>query len=648
MTLFLPRRVISICVLALALPLSVSSQESKLALEKPPAAAAPESPFTIERLETRVRFEADGASRREVHTVVKINSETGARQFSRLHFDYNRAFEQIEIPVLRILHANGGSTEVLPSAIADQPNPAVVDAPAYHDVRRKSVRILGLAPGDTLEYRVVTGVTHPPLAPDFYFTHSFSHAADAGVESVEIDLPASRQVQMAAIPLPITEKSGEGADARILYRWSSATGTDKPPHEAEALGLTLTTFSSWEQLSSRLASLLRLPESASPEVATKIAELAGNTRSPQERVQAIYEFVSQRIRTVDIPPGTTGFHPRPPAEILASGYATPEDKLVLFSAMAGARVTTALVATGNAPEGAPPTPSAFHRVVALAAIPSINFWLDPSLEVLPFRMISSQLRGKRVLLLRSEKADAGENIWETIPAGLPFPATQHVSVSGSLSAAGNLALHVKYALRGDNELLLRIAFHRAAREQWKGLAQLLSLSDGFRGEVSNVRASDPLATREPFTVEYDITQTHFVNWSKRRVRLPIPLPTLGLPEAPAKARPSDSQRIDLGTPLEVETRVALRLPPSTTTRAPVPTAVNRDYAEFASVYAVRKGVLTASRRLKFLLHEIPASSAADYAAFVHAVQNDEAQEFLLERAKATAAPSRPATPRKPN
>lgn len=632
--------------MAFALP--AAPQEPKITLEKPAPLAAPELPFTIEKLETRVRFEADGASRREVHTVIKINTEAGARQFGRLNFEYNRRFEQIEIPLLRIVHANGGTTEILPSAIADQPNPAVVDAPAYHDVRRKSARILGLAPGDTLEYRVVTAIGRAPLAPDFYFTHSFSHAADASVESVEIDLPASRQVQMAAGPPPITEKSGEGADARILYRWSSAIGTDKPPHEPEAHGLTLTSFSSWEQLSSRLASLLRPPEWASPEVAAKIVELAGNARSPQERVQATYEFISQRIRTIDILPGATGFHPRPPAEILASGYATPEDKLVLFAAMAGARVVTALVATGNSPEGAQPTPLAFHRVVALAAIPSINLWLDPSLEVMPFRMISSQLRGKRALLLRSEKANAGESIWETIPAELPFPATQQVSVSGSLSTAGKLALTVKYALRGDSELLLRMAFHRASRDQWKGLAQLLSLSDGFRGEVSSVTASDPTATREPFTIEYDIAQPNFVNWSKPSVRLPIPLPTLGLPEASARMTPSDSQTIDLGSPLEVEAKLTLRLPPRTKVRTAVPTAVRRDYAEFASAYAVRAGVLTASRRLKFLLREIPAARAADYAAFVHAVQNDEAQEFALERAKATPGPSRSAAPRKPN
>src|SRR5882762_10342280 len=136
--------------------------------------AEPENPAQIELLETRYRFEANGDSRKDAHTRVKINSELGVRQFARLNFDYNRAFESIDLPLIRITHPSGGTVDILPSAITDNPNPAVANAPAYQDVRVKSVRILGLAPGDLLEYRVITTISRHPLAPDFYLTHDFS------------------------------------------------------------------------------------------------------------------------------------------------------------------------------------------------------------------------------------------------------------------------------------------------------------------------------------------------------------------------------------------------------------------------------------------------------------------------------------------
>jgi hypothetical protein len=633
--------------------LTASAQEPKVALEKPAQTA--EAPFTIELLETHVRFEADGSCRRVVHTIIKIHTEEGARQFARLNFDYNRAFEQVEIPLLRVLHANGGSTEILPSAVSDQPHPAVADAPAYHDVRRKFARVLGLQPADTLEYRVVTTVSHHPLAPDFWLTHSFARSETVTHETFELDLPASRQAQMRINPETpaVSERSGEGPDARVVYRWlRSSSATSPTPSEKQPPSRTpdleLSTFTGWQALAERLAQLLQLRVEIPQDVAAKAADLVQDAKTLDERIRANYEFVSQKIRTVSLPLGATGFRTRAPSEILASGYASPEDKHVLFAALnnsfCGPARAALVVSPTSAEPGSVPRPGIFDYLLTETGYPSVNFWMDLSLEVAPYQMISAQLRGRRALMADPALID----LWTTVPESIPFHAAQRVNIAGSLDAAGKLTAHVKYALRGDNELVLRIAFHRAERKQWKGLAQLLAISDGFRGEVNNVVVSDPLATREPFTVEYDIGRPRFANWSKSPARLPIPLPTLGLPEAPAKASPSASPAIDLGTPLEVQTQLTLRLPPRTTVRAPVPTSVQRDYAEFASAYSTRPGVFTASRRLKFLLRAIPASRAQDYAAFIHAVQNDEAQELTLERAPTSQTTSRPAAPHKPN
>ncbi len=139
-------------------------------------ATEPANPAQFELLETKYRFETNGDSRKEVHAVVKINSELGVRQFARLNFDYNRSFQSVEIPVVHIAHANGGTADILPSAITDAANPAVEKFPAYQDVRVKSVRILGLQPGDSLEYRVITATNNSPMAPDFWLSHSFNRS----------------------------------------------------------------------------------------------------------------------------------------------------------------------------------------------------------------------------------------------------------------------------------------------------------------------------------------------------------------------------------------------------------------------------------------------------------------------------------------
>ena len=630
--------------------------------DQKPASAAVQTPAQIELLETHIRFEADGASRKEVHARVHINTELGTRQFARLSFDYNRGFEMVEIPLARITHASGGTADILPSAVTDQPNPIVVDASAYQDIRRKTVRILGLQPTDVLEYRVVT-TSHAPLAPNFYLFHTFAKDAIVTQEQFELDLPSSRAVQLRVNPAttPSYEgKTGEGSGSRVIrrweYRWSSPEGKAKSSQDVSAQpDVALTTFTSWKQLSTRLAEKFEATENIAPPVIEKSNDLTKSAEKPEEKIEAIYDFVSQKITTVELPLESNGFRPRAPAEILSSGYATPEDKMVLFSALTLAAKMPAIVALAGAPNAAEkmlPRPSMFTHALVWTGTgkDGPGFWLDPSMEVAPFRMIGANLRGKPAfLLLPDTKENSSLSPWLTVPVDLPFAASQQVNVDAVLAEDGKLSAKVHYSLRGDNELLLRVAFHQTAKEKWQDLAQLLSISDGFRGQVTNASASDPSNTTQPFSVDYEIDMPKFVDWSKKPVRIPALLPQLGLPDASANAvAGAAASAINLGTPLDVDTHATLQLPPGTTAHTPTGTSVERDYATFASKYAMQGPdstgnlTLTASRRVHFLLREVPASRVMDYKAFVHAVQNDEAQDFTLERATSADDHAKPA------
>jgi len=642
--------------------------------DKSAVKSAPKIPAEIELLETRIRFEADGSSRKEVHARVKINDELGARQFARLNFDFNRAFEQVEIPLVRITHPSGGTADVLPSAITDTPNPAVSNAPAYQDVRVKSVRILGLAPGDTLEYRVITTVSHHPLAPDFWLDHSFDRTGVVLQEIFELDLPASHKPDMRinpATPTTSTDKSGEGDASRAIYRWK-ITAKDLPTKsenlsadsEQSVSDVSLST-EAWEPLSIRLdekltpgakpmESIGSSEESTQelsrkfrvePEVTAKALELTKETQTNREKLQALYDFVSQKIRTIDLPLGATGFAVRPAKEISASGYATPEDKFVLFSALASALKFNAVAAlTGYCDEKGLPRPSVFKHLLISASDSKTDFWLDPSLEVAPFGVIPANSGKCAFVLNRAFIAmNSTPHVWRQLNAVLPFPSTQKVTIDAKLHTDGKLVTKAKYVVRGDNELLLRVAFHQTPKEDWKNVAQLLAMSDGFRGQITNVTTSDPYATHDPFTVEYEITQPKFVDWSKKPLRIPALLPLLGIPDPPAKPTAGSAPKpIDLGTPLDVEVTATLHLPDGTVAQVPAGTSVARDFATYTSQYSAKDGNVTASRHLNFILREIPADQAADYNAFLRTVQNDESQAFTLERPEQNAA--KPQTP----
>ena len=120
-----------------------------------------------------------------------------------------------------------------------------------------------------------------------------------------------------------------------------------------------------------------------------------------------------------------------------------------------------------------------------------------------------------------------------------------------------------------------------------------------------------------------------------------------MPDLPGKVASSDkSSTIDLGTPLDVETRVTLHLPPHTSVELPTGTIVDRDYATFVSRYNTDSGTVTAVRHINFIHRQVGADRVPDYAAFLHAVQTDQAQLFTLTRADGSSTTAA-STQRKP-
>jgi hypothetical protein len=646
---------------------------------KPAAAPAPtptaDTPAQIELLETKIRFESNGDSRKEVHTRVRINSELGARQFAHLNFNFNRAYEKVEIPLVHIAHASGGSADILPSAITDQADPAVGDAPAYQDIRVKSVRILGLEPSDVLEYRVITTTEYESTKDsnrNFWLDHSFDRTGVVTHEIFSLDLPASSFIKdealETALPTPANPRTlrsrtdvgqiyispethessrkveGTGKDARLIYSWD-VKPADLPGHKAASddSDVVITTYSSWDQFQHELQVGLSVHSSTLFYAKTQAAIQKSNSQPGPPEV-ANYNLVSTKVKTVDLPLDLARFGKREDEAIMSSGVGTPEDKIYLLTAliMGGKRTRMLLVSSSDAPEKQLPRPTLFTQILLEIDDGKRTIYLDPSLEVAPFGMIRPDLRGKKALDL--SKSCSGASCWKTITGELPFSSTQRVTVDATITSEGALNAKVKYSMRGDNELLLRLAFHQSARDKWKDVAQLVSLSDGFRGKITSVSASDPLATKLPFTVEYEISQPKFVDWSKKPVRIPAPLPVLSVPDLPGKAAGSEkASTIDLGTPLDVETRVTLHLPTGTSVELPTGTIVDRDYATFVSRYNTDSGTVTAIRHINFIHRQVATDRAPDYAAFLHAVQTDQAQLFTLTRAdgSATTAASTP-------
>lgn len=630
-----------LCILSL--PAAIAAQQQPSPPTAAQSTAAPsaqkeappdysQEPFVVEQYTTVVRYENDGTGEQYFSERIRVQSDAGVQALGELVFGYNSANEQLDVRLVRVRKPDGSLVDAAPDAVKELTAGVTRDAPVYTDYKEKHITVPSLRPGDTLEYEIVKRLLTPLAPGEFWFEHSYLDEVIVLDERLEISVPHGRSINLKSPTLSPDKTEEKG---RTIYRWKHSNLTrpsdddqakkTKESSEPKSPGVQLTTFSSWEDVARWYAKLQRDRVQPDARVRAKTEELIKGRESELAKIQALYDYVSKNIRYVSLSFGLGRYQPHLAAEVLANQYGDCKDKHTLLAAMldaAGIKADAVLIPSSRKLDVSLPSPSQFDHVIT--AIPQGDdlLWMDTTAEVAPFRLLTSQLRKKSALLVPPD--GAGKIV--VTPADPPFLQIQHVTIEGQVSDLGKLTARLHYTLHGDSEVVFRSAFRSASQKRWKEIGQAILNLDNLQGEVSSIKPSDPSDLQNPFTIEVEFSEPNFLDWSRKKAKVDLPLPAIGLPSV----EEDTSDTIDLGSPLDVTLSLTLSLPANLTAQAPVAVTVTHDYAEFTSTYQFEGHTLKASRSLRFKMRELPASRASDYLAFARAVQADEGQSLALE------------------
>jgi tetratricopeptide (TPR) repeat protein len=651
-------------------PVPTKAKKGAKAAQSKPADAAPSKPeepkhdysqeaFVVEQYRSIYHFENDGTGRKETIARVRVQSEAGVQQWGQILVGYNSANERVEMDYVRVTKADGSVVKAGEDAVQDLSAPLEQQAPVYTDYRQKHITVPGLRPGEVLEYHIVT-VIHTALAPgEFWAEYEFDKNNIDLDEEVDVDVPSDR---------PLKLKNKEGKDPKIseehgrrLYHWTSShleredDQKDKEKDKAkdkkkkkrnpddERPDIQLTTFVSWEQIGRWYAGLEKDRRAPSTEVRAKADELTKGLDNDLDKVQALYDFVAKNFRYVSLSLGLGRYQPHASGDVLHNQYGDCKDKHTLLASLLeaeGLHASSVLINSSRKLDPDVPSPSQFDHVITMLPMGSgevqEEVWMDTTSEVAPFRLLAYTLRHKQALVIPA----SGTPHLEETPADTPMPDSEISEVDGKINEIGKLQAHVHYTFRGDEELLLRSIFRRVPEAQWQRVVE--NVNSGMGGEVTNLKISDPAATREPFTMSYDVARPNFLDWSKKKSDLTLPLCQFNLPDlgydddSDAEAEP-----LKLGPKAEYTYKIKLELPAKYTARAPLPFSLKRDYAEYQATYKLEGTTFTAGRTLTLRQDELPAPRATDYQAFRRAVSSDLGQFLSVENTVA-GAPTAPA------
>jgi len=604
-----------------------------------------QEPFVIEQYYTTARFETDGTSERTLAVRIRVQSDAGVQQLGELIFGYNSSNEVMDVRFVRVNKKDGSVVTASSDSVKDMTAAVARDAPEYTDYKEKHVTVPSLHSGDTIEYEISTR-TVTALAPgNFWFDYAFVKDAITLDERLEVNLPVGRVHNFIAAPG--LQDASDIAGGREIHHWrhvnltrpSASEPAKKKPQPPPELrpDVQFTTFTNWAQVATWYAHLEKGRTDPTPEIRARTQELIQGHSTELEEIAALYDYVSKNIRYVSLSFGLGRYQPHSAADVFKNQYGDCKDKHTLLAAMlqaANIPSDAVLIPFARKIDTDVPSPSQFDHLITAVPIGDELIWMDSTAEVAPFRLLSPPLRNKSALLV---EPDGAGKIVQT-PIDPPFLSTQHVEIEAHVNDLGKLTATLRYFLRGDNEFALRVAFRRTPETQWKELGQTIAALDGIKGEITNVKPSDPSDTEKPFELDLDFAQTNYLDWSSKKSKVGVPLLAIGLPDA-NEASPDP---VHLGSPLDVTMDLKMTLPANFSARAPVAVAVERDYADFKSTYHFENHVLTAQRTLNFKMRELAPARVSDYLAFSRAVESDETQLLVVENST-TGAPAIPPT-----
>src|SRR5277367_453172 len=264
----------------------------------------------IEKMTTKIAFDNDGNFTREQTSRIRVQNDTGVKEWGLLSFPFQSATQTVEIDYVRVHKADGSTVLTQPDNVQDLDAEITRSAPFYSDQREKHVAVKGLGKGDLLEFEAHWRSTKPLIPGQFWFQYNFHHEGVVLDERVEIKVPAERAVKVKGPHA--TQIVGTEASYRV-YSWTYSKlqsakepGSDEKKQVESAQGLLpspdvqISSFQSWEEVGSWYWNLQKDRTEPSPAIRAKAAELTKGMTDDATKTRALYSFVSTQYRYIGI------------------------------------------------------------------------------------------------------------------------------------------------------------------------------------------------------------------------------------------------------------------------------------------------------------------------------------------------------------
>jgi hypothetical protein len=478
--------------------------------------------------EERTVFEEGGEFTSTQHSLVKVLTDKGKEMFATSKIPYHRRYTTIKVSLARLIKEDGRIIPVGEEFMKDGTSEETQQMNILEEnFRRLSITFPGLEVGDSLEMIVETEAK--PLVQGHYNDLILFQSVEPILrKDVIIDGPAVRPLRFVIRDGQLDfskEKKGD----RIIYRWKAV---NQPKIEQElgmvtiadvALRVVASTFKDWQELS-RYGDKLNAGKVDSNEaMKAKVVELTRDCRTQEEKILAIFRYISQKVRYMGSSMDLGAFiEPHQATYTFEKQYGVCRDKSILMMAMLkeiDVKAYDAMINISRTTDPAIPIILFEHAICGVVMEDGRIVYMDPTLEL--SSSFGETYVGGRYILLMDE---LGKDLIK-VP---PIPAEQSLgSIQGETKvlADGSIESQVRISGKGFYDFVLRSIAKQVPSFQMPMVFQQLGQNLASTIKIENLKTGEFQDLAKPYDITFDYKAKEYAVDVGRLMMFKIPFST---------------------------------------------------------------------------------------------------------------------------
>lgn len=457
-----------------------------------------------------VVYQKDGTFQNTYHSIELVLTADGRESAASHTLYYTKDAESYAIKTARVIKKDGTTVDVPAKDILDTEQGGEMN---IYDPqgRAKKITIQGLAVGDAVEIEATLSRSLPTrenyFNDQFYFQHPDPMLESTYTVDGPAAMPLTTQIYRADRGSKVVATKTVVGD-RIRYAWTARNVPQLVPEQGmsftqEVPALVLTTDPSWQNFSKWWAGVAEKKMEITPELKAKADALVKGKTTDEEKLKALYDFVSGDIRYRGLGVGPrTGYTPRNAHETMTSRWGVCRDVSILLTAMLRSQGIKAYPVLTNVGDKVLPKISydGFnHAIVALPKPGGGWRYVDPTAKNTADMLPANEAEQSTLV-----STLAGEKL-TSIPAIDPAANMGHAKMTTTVASDGSMTSTVTISGKGIFDNVMRTVATVMSVDQQKQLIEQMIHAALPEGKLTSYATTPAMDSNTPIVFTLGIS-----------------------------------------------------------------------------------------------------------------------------------------------